>query len=166
LLPELPWREHERRALQAAVALGPDAAVRFAALLVDVDPRAIGLLCDRLRVPTDFRELALLTARLSANLAQAELDPDNLLSLLETADAFRRPQRFARLLLAAQADEEARTQDPMKARAPWQMLQSALAATNAVVLPAWQVVDKKGPEIGAALRAARLARLDALLHSH
>ncbi|MGH8257132.1 MAG: multifunctional CCA tRNA nucleotidyl transferase/2'3'-cyclic phosphodiesterase/2'nucleotidase/phosphatase [Steroidobacteraceae bacterium] len=181
LMPELPWRAHERRALQAAVALSPDAAVRFAALLADVDPQAVGSLCDRLRVPNDFRELALLTARQSASLAQAwSLDPDNLLRLLETADAFRRQQRFAKLLLAARADEQARSQDlidaqppraaaapaPARARAPWQMLQSALAAANAVVLPAWQVVDKKGPEIGAALRAARLARLDALLHSH
>jgi tRNA nucleotidyltransferase (CCA-adding enzyme) len=167
LIPELAWQEHEQRALQAAVSLSAEPPVRFAALLADVDPHALAALCDRLRVPGDYRELALLTARLSASLARAwYLQPDHLLRLLESADAFRRPERFARLLLAAEADERARARQPAPAQAPWPMLRAALSAANSVVLPAWQVVDKKGPQIGAVLRAARLARLETLLRAH
>jgi tRNA nucleotidyltransferase (CCA-adding enzyme) len=170
LMPELAWGEHERRALQAALSLSAEPAVRFAALLADIDPQALTSLCDRLRVPGDYRELAQLTARLSASLARAwYLQPDHLLCLLETADAFRRPDRFARLLLAAEADEQARARQPApasQAQPPWPLLRAALSAANSVVLPAWQVVDKKGPEIGAVLRAARLARLETLLRAH
>ncbi|HEX4024296.1 MAG TPA: multifunctional CCA tRNA nucleotidyl transferase/2'3'-cyclic phosphodiesterase/2'nucleotidase/phosphatase [Steroidobacteraceae bacterium] len=167
LMPELAWREHERRALQAAVSLSADPTVRFAALLADIDVAAIGSLCDRLRVPNDYRELAVLGARLSASLAQAwHLEPGNLLRLFETADAFRRPDRFAKLLLAAQADEQARSQAP--SQGAWKLLPAALAATAAVVLPAEQLAALKGngPGIAAALRAARLARLEALLQAH
>jgi tRNA nucleotidyltransferase (CCA-adding enzyme) len=170
LMPELPWREHEQRALQAA-ALSIDATVRFAAVLADIDVAAINSLCDRLRVPNDYRELAVLAARLSASLAQAcHLEANNLLRLFETADAFRRPDRFSKLLLAAQAHEQARAQSGTAAQAQgaWQLLPAALAATASVVLTPGQLaaLSGRGPEIAAALRAARLARLDALLHPH
>jgi len=175
LLPELPWREHERGALQAAVSLSPDPTVRFAALLADIDSAAITALCERLRVPNGYRELAVLTARLSASLAQAgHLEADHLLRLLETADAFRRPDRFGQLLLAAQADEQARAQAlAQSATAPqsslaWKLLPAALASAASVVLPAGQLaaLNGNGPEIAATLRAARLARLAALLRAH
>jgi len=183
LLPELPWREHERGALQAAVSLSADPTVRFAALLADIDVAAVTALCERLRVPNDYRELAVLAARLSASLAQAghmqsgHLQADHLLRLLETADAFRRPARFGKLLLAAQANEQARaqliptpTQSATAAQSAlaWKLLPAALAATASVVLPAAQLaaLKGKGPEIAAALRAARLAGLDALLRGH
>ncbi len=170
LLPEVPWRERERRALQAAAMLSTDATVRFAALLADVDPQAVGALCERLRVPNDYRELALLTARLSANLAQSwDLEPDKLLRVLETADAFRRPDRFGKLLLAAQAAEQVQVQSAAAAQSQqaWKLLPAALTAAASAALPAGQLaaLKGKGPEIAAALRAARLAQLEALLRN-
>ena len=53
-------------------------------------------LCDRLKVPNEFRELAILTARHHATVHRAaELTPGTLLKLLETTDAFRRLERFS-----------------------------------------------------------------------
>ena len=78
--------------------------VRFAALLCDAAPQAITALSERLRVPNDYRELALLTARLWQRIATADaLDGGGVLELLEAADAFRRPDRFELLLRATQA---------------------------------------------------------------
>ena len=68
----------------------------------ELNPGEVESLCERLRVPSEHRELALLTARLEQDLARrvdpATSEPEPLLSLLEQADAFRRPERFARWL--------------------------------------------------------------------
>jgi tRNA nucleotidyltransferase (CCA-adding enzyme) len=62
-------------------------------------------LCERLRAPRRFRELAVLVARYHGAVHKAgELCPDSLLRLLEAADGFRRPRRWEQLLLACEAD--------------------------------------------------------------
>ena len=74
-------------------------------------------LCDRLRAPNDVRELALTACRCRKKLASAT--PEALLDLLKTADAFRRPERFAELLqvarLAAPGVDTARIERALRA---------------------------------------------------
>jgi len=156
LLPELAWDAPAHAALQRAVALSPEGSVRFAALLADTPAAAITALCERLRVPNDFRELALLSARLQQRSAQASrLDAAGRLELLEAADALRRPERFQLLLSALQArgalDDRVRSS-----------LSDALAAAAAVALLPGELAQLKGPAIAAAYRAARLQRLQDL----
>ncbi|MFI4866660.1 MAG: multifunctional CCA tRNA nucleotidyl transferase/2'3'-cyclic phosphodiesterase/2'nucleotidase/phosphatase [Steroidobacterales bacterium] len=161
LLPELEWDEAARKALQRAAAAAPiEGSVRFAALLAGTALEKITVLCERLRVPNDYRELALLTVRLQPRIAQrGALDAAATLKLLEAADALRRPDRFQLLLRAALArselDDGART-----ARAT--ALAAALAAAAAVVLPRDLLAQLNGPAIAAAYRTARLQRLEAL----
>jgi tRNA nucleotidyltransferase (CCA-adding enzyme) len=172
LLPELEWDEAARRALQRAAAPAPAAtqvsaahsaiagSVRFAALLAGTALEKITVLCERLRVPHDYRELALLTVRLQPRIAhRGALDAAATLELLEAADALRRPDRFQLLLRAALArselDDGART-----ARAT--ALTAALAAAAAVVLPRDLLAQLNGPAIAAAYRSARLQRLELL----
>ena len=58
----------------------------------------IEALATRLRVPNECRELAVLAARHHGNVHRAaELRPQTVLELLEKTDAFRRPERFARV---------------------------------------------------------------------
>jgi len=66
-------------------------------------------LCDRLRVPNAYRELAVLVAKhhLTAHRVE-ELRPSTVLELLESLDAFRRPDRFECFVLACEADARGR----------------------------------------------------------
>jgi tRNA nucleotidyltransferase (CCA-adding enzyme) len=156
LLPELLWDAPARAALMRAVVLSPEGSVRFAALLADTPAPAIATLCERLRIPNDYRELALLGARLRQRVgAAATLDAAGRLELLEAADALRRPERFQLLLSALQATG-ALTDDARS------VLSSDLAAVAAVALPPVELAQLKGPAIAAAYRAARLQQLQRL----
>ena len=73
--------------------------VRFAVLCWPLAEAGILALCERLRVPNEERELAVLACRTQKFLNAAKAD--ELLNLLKRADAFRRPERFALLLQAA-----------------------------------------------------------------
>jgi len=74
--------------------------VRFAALCWQLEEEAIEALCARLKVPNEERELALLASRLRDRIGA--VTPPALLEVLKRADAFRRPDRFAQFLQAAE----------------------------------------------------------------
>ncbi len=161
LMPELAWNAAARRALLAAVALTDETSVRFAALLAAHDADTIKALCERLRVPGEYRNLALLGASLAQRLIAAVGHPDaqRLVTLLEAADAWRRPPRFQKLLRVAQAW----SQQPMAASQLELAARIALAATATVSLPPVMFSTLSGPDIATALRAARIEALHALL---
>ena len=73
--------------------------VRFAVLCWPVPEADIKALCDRLKVPNDERDLALLACRCQRLLDAFQ--PGEILNLFKRADAFRRPERFALLLQVA-----------------------------------------------------------------
>ncbi len=149
ILPELAWQESDRAALRAAVSLSPNVPVRLAALLAGAQPAQIGACCERLRIPTPARDLALLCARLVARFPGAgTLDARSALELLESADALRRPERFSELMLACQARSGN--------AAAGALLQRARSLAAGVTLPREQLASLGGPEIARALRAARV----------
>jgi tRNA nucleotidyltransferase (CCA-adding enzyme) len=78
-------------------------AARFALLTWPLDEAQVNALCERLRAPNEVRELALAACRWRKKLAAST--PEALLDLLKTADAFRRPERFADLLQVASLAE-------------------------------------------------------------
>lgn len=103
IMPGLDTNVHRMRVIDAAAAQGHALAVRFAALVHDLgtDGSAIDALCKRLKVPNDCRDLALMTAREHGQAARAcELDADAIVALFERCDGFRKPERFADMLLA------------------------------------------------------------------
>jgi tRNA nucleotidyltransferase (CCA-adding enzyme) len=180
--PEIDTGLHVMMALQQAARGGASLAVRFAVLMHDLGkaltPRArwpshhghepagvplIEALCDRLKVPNAQRELAILAARHHTLVHRAgELKPTTVLTLLEDCDAVRRPERFAELLLACEADARGRAgrqQEPYPQAA---YLAAAQAAAAAVTLSADERRGLKGQEIGAQVRRRRLAALTAL----
>ena len=73
--------------------------VRFTVLCWPLQEAEIKALCDRLKVPNEERELALLACRCRNLLNPAQ--PGEYLNLFKRADAFRRPERFAAFLEAA-----------------------------------------------------------------
>jgi tRNA nucleotidyltransferase (CCA-adding enzyme) len=126
--PEEDSGIHTLMVLEQAAKLSPDSRVRFAALVHDLgkgttpadewpkhiahEARGVPLveaLCERLRVPREYRELAVLVTREHLNYHRvAELRPATLLKLLERLDAFRRPERLEQFLLACEADSRGR----------------------------------------------------------
>lgn len=78
-----------------------DTQIRFAVLCHDMTEAELKLVCDRYRVPSDYRDLALLVVRQINNYKNAEkLSNEDILKLLSQVDAFRRPERFEKFLLA------------------------------------------------------------------
>jgi tRNA nucleotidyltransferase (CCA-adding enzyme) len=130
--PEVDTGAHIMLVIDYAAERGFALPVRFAALVHDlgkgVTPpgqwpshhgheglglKVIGALAKRLRVPNDCRELALMTAREHGNVSRADiLRPNTIVTLFERCDAFRKPERFAQMLLAAECDSRGRGHDP------------------------------------------------------
>ncbi len=127
--PEIDTGVHTLLVLDQAALLSADTMVRFAALVHDLgkaatprdewpshrghEERSVALirsLSERLRLPSEYRELSILVARYHGNVHRAyELRPATVLAILEKTDAFRRPERFAQMLLACEADSRGRT---------------------------------------------------------
>jgi tRNA nucleotidyltransferase (CCA-adding enzyme) len=125
-------------------------AQRFARLAWPLKESEVEALCERLRVPNDVRELALLACRSRVALRGARLaTPQALLELLRRADAFRRPERFRELLEVAARDEP--IVDTTR-------LERAFAAAASVDAGAIAARTPQG-EIAQAIDAARLAAI-------
>jgi tRNA nucleotidyltransferase (CCA-adding enzyme) len=126
--PEIDTGIHTMLVLEQACKLSNDVQVRFAALVHDLGkgttpesewPRHINheargadivkVVCKRLRIPNEFRDLAERTARFHLHYHRAlELKPATVVKTLEQLDAFRKPERFEKFLLAAEADARGR----------------------------------------------------------
>jgi len=177
--PEIDTGLHMELVLQAAADLTPEPRIRFAALMHDLGkgrtprsswPRHIGHeersvvlvqeVAARLRVPTDYRELAELAARWHGIAHRAaELRPRTVLKLLESCDAFRRPERFRELLLAFEADHRGRGGMRQRPYPQAELLRTAQHKAAAVTLAAADREGLSGEEIGKRLRRRRLAAL-------
>ncbi len=180
--PEIDTGVHVMLALRYAATLGASSAVRFAALTHDLGkartPRErwpshpgheeagvalIEALCERLKVPAAHRELAILAARQHTLVHRAlELKATTLLTLLENCDALRRPERFAELLRACEADARGRTGRESEPYPQAAYLQQALSTAATVTLSAHERQGLQGAAIGEQLRRRRLAALGAL----
>lgn len=90
--------------LHQAVTASQSGTIRFAALLHDLPIDAVQSLCKRYRVPTEYAELAVLVSKFHATYQQLySASAEQLLSILKSIDAFRRPERFAEWLLTCHA---------------------------------------------------------------
>jgi tRNA nucleotidyltransferase (CCA-adding enzyme) len=121
-------------------------------------------LAERLRVPTECRELADVVAREHGHLhGSASLGAAALLRLFERCDALRRPARFGAILQACACDARGRAglQDRpyMPATRLPPLLQAALAVDTAAVAADAAAAGRRGPEIGVAIQQARAEAL-------
>jgi tRNA nucleotidyltransferase (CCA-adding enzyme) len=161
ILPELDalWSEPALRTIDRAATLGHPLEVRFAVLmrtLAAVEP--IQAVCKRLKVPNECRDLVVMTAREQDEVGRAlALPADAVVTLFERCDAFRKPERFAQMLLAAGCGEGERPQGPHLARAL-----DAARAVNAGEVAARHAERKA--EIPGAVHAARVEAVRQVLH--
>jgi tRNA nucleotidyltransferase (CCA-adding enzyme) len=173
--PEVDTGVHMLLCMRAAARLALDAEARFAVLLHDLgkgttpqeywpahhghEERSVTLvrrLCERLRVPTAFRELAEIVARYHGLCHRAaELRPATLLKLLEGTDALRRPERFEKFLLACEADLKGRTGLENAPYPQAALLRRALAAAAVVDPRPLVAAGLGGEQLRNQLRALR-----------
>ena len=183
--PEVDTGVHLMMVLDMAARLHAPLAVRYACLCHDLGkgttppdqwPRHIGheqrsvalarALGQRLKAPSDCRELAELTAREHGHVhASGSLDAAAQLRLLERCDALRRPARFADLLLACECDARGRLgfEDRDYAQRP-QLLRALARARGAdthALAERLAAQGRSGTQIGEAIRALRIAALRA-----
>jgi tRNA nucleotidyltransferase (CCA-adding enzyme) len=180
--PEIDTGVHTLMVLDQAALLSEDPKVRFAALVHDLgkgttppaqwpghrghEERSVALiesLCARLRVPTEYRDMAVIVARYHGNVHRAfELRAGTIVEMLQKADAFRRPERFAQALLACEADSRGRLgleQAPYPQRT---YLLAAQAAAAAIKPGSAEVAALSGPRIAEWLYEKRLAAVNSL----
>jgi tRNA nucleotidyltransferase (CCA-adding enzyme) len=150
--PEIDTGVHVMMVIDMAAHLGAALPARFAALMhdlgkgrtpADILPRHHGhetrseamveAVCERLRVPTECRDVARLVGRFHGDMHRvAELRPETKLTLLERCDALRRPERFELILLACEADYRGRLGWDERDYAQAPAWRAALAAVRAV----------------------------------
>jgi tRNA nucleotidyltransferase (CCA-adding enzyme) len=177
--PEVDTGAHMMLVMDMAARLNTPLAVRVACLMhdlgkgttpADVLPRHIGhegrsvkllqKVCDRLRVPTEGKELAEVVAREHGNIHRsADLNAEALMRLLERCDAIRQAERFALVLQACECDARGRlgfeeAAYPQAGRL-LKAQQAALSVETAPIAMAAADQGLKGPQIGAQIAKAR-----------
>jgi tRNA nucleotidyltransferase (CCA-adding enzyme) len=186
--PEIDTGVHMGLVIDAAARLNADLPARWAALLHDLGkgstppndwPRHVGheqrsvdlarAVCERLRVPAECRDAALLAAREHGNLHRAlDLDAAGLVRLLERCDALRRPHLLAQVLDACEADYRGRTgfeDRPYPQRGRVLQALEAAQAVDAGAAAAGVASDdpRRGERIAQAVHQARVAAVRARL---
>lgn len=126
--PEIDTGVHVMMALKMACHLSTDPLIRFATLCHDLGKGStkpedwpshkgheewgvplIQQFCKRYKLPTEYKDLAVLVSRYHLHCHKAlELKPSTLLKTLEHLDVFRKPARFEQFLIACEADARGR----------------------------------------------------------
>ncbi len=120
-------------------------------------------LCARLKVPNEYAALAEQVCRHHLDAHRAlELRPQTVLELLERLDAFRRPERLRRFLLACEADKRGRLglSDGDYPQAGF--LHAAREAAAAIDAKPFLAKGLAGPKLGEAIRRERMRAIKAL----
>jgi tRNA nucleotidyltransferase (CCA-adding enzyme) len=184
--PEIDTGVHTMMALRLAARLSSSEAVRFAVLTHDLGkattpkellPRHYGheqrseelleALCERLRVPNRFRDLALIVARHHGTVHKAfELKPSTVLRVIMAADGLRQPERFAEMLLACECDARGRKgleEQPYPQAERFRIALDAARGVDAANVKAATGLD--GAALGQALHDERLRAVKRALGS-
>jgi tRNA nucleotidyltransferase (CCA-adding enzyme) len=178
--PEVDTGVHMMLVMDMAARLNTPLSVRVACLMhdlgkgttpADVLPRHIGhegrsvkllqKVCERLRVPTEGKELAEVVAREHGNIHRsADLNAEALMRLLERCDAIRQAERFALVLQACECDARGRlgfeeAAYPQAGRL-LKAQHAALSVETAPIAQAAAAEGLKGPQIGLKIAQARI----------
>ncbi len=180
--PEVDTGIHQQLVSDMAAQLAPgDDLIGFAALThdlgkaltpPDVLPRHIGheqagvrpllALCARLKIAGEHRELAVAVCREHLNVHRiAELRDATVHELFARCDAFRKPERIGQIATVCEADKRGRLGREEEDYAPGRELRRLFDAARAVEARTFAEQGMSGPQIGEALKKARIAAIGA-----
>ena len=179
--PEVDTGVHVELVCDMAAQLAPgDDGIGFAALVHDLGKaltpedvlprhlmhetrgvRPVIALSERLKVPAEHRELAVLCCREHLNVHRLdELKPATVHDLIARCDGFRKPARIDRLATVCEADKRGRaglSHEPYPQGAALRRLHAAALAVRSADV----AQGLEGPAVGEALRKARIAAIAA-----
>lgn len=189
--PEIDTGVHIMMVIDYAAAQNYSLPVRFAALTHDLGkgttspeewPRHIGHedrsveltknLCERIKVPKESRDLALLVARYHGEVHRAEeLKPSTMAKMLQAVDAYRKPGRFEEFLQACACDFHGRPGYATRPYLPADRFRKAYLAAKKVDAGAIAAELRKNlpgstalpSAINTCVHSARIARIKAEL---
>jgi len=177
--PEIDTGIHSMLVLSQAAVLSDRLDVRFAALCHDIGKgetpaehwpshhghETLGLprineLCQRLRVPNDCKELALLASEYHQLIHKArELRPVTVQKLFDGIDLWRKPERLELLLTCCIADLRGRTGFEQADYPQADYLRALAKAARSVDIKALVAQGHQGEAMRSAVAAARLAAI-------
>lgn len=180
--PEVDTGVHVEMVLDMCARLAPgDPMIGFAGLVHDLGKACtpadklpghpqhehagvapVRAVCARLKVPVEYRELAVAVCREHLNVHRLdELKDATVLKLIERCDGIRRPERIARIGLVCEADKRGRlglTEASYPAREELNRLHRAALSVQARAL---DLDGLEGPAIAEKVRKARVAAIGA-----
>ncbi|MCG7585160.1 multifunctional CCA addition/repair protein [Photobacterium sp. OFAV2-7] len=152
--PEVDTGLHTLLVAEQAAKLSTDTAVRFAAQIHDLGKAltpaeewpshkmhcqtgigAIKSLCQRLRIPNEYRDTALMVCAQHTKVHHAnELRPGTFIKIFDQVDAWRKPERIKQLALCCRADVRGRTGHENAPYIQADILQATFAAAQQVAV--------------------------------
>jgi len=180
--PEIDTGIHTLMCLEQASQLSPKPQVRLAALLHDLgkaktapdilphhyghEQKGLSVLqqfCQRLRIPTEFKNLALQVMRYHTHCHKAfELRPATLADMLLNLGAFKKEQDISDFLLACQADAQGRLGFEEKPYPQADYVRRAVQVANQIDTQIALKRGKQGAQIGQEIRRLRIAAIATL----
>ncbi len=180
--PEIDTGVHTLLVLQQAALLSDDTATRFAALCHDlgkaVTPKekwpshhgheAAGVplvkkMCQRLRIPNEYKTLAMITAEFHLHTHRAlEMKASTLLKALERLDCVRKPERFEKFIQVCTADIRGRPGFENEAYPQADYMRKAAILMSNIDVSALQSQGLIGKEIAEGIYQQRLALIKQL----
>lgn len=175
--PEIDTGIHTLMALQQSVKLSNNHAIRFAVLVHDLgkgitpahilpshaghEARGVDLvdsLCDRLKVPNNFRQLALAVTEYHLMCHKAlQLKPELILALLKGVGALKSSDKLNDFLRCCEADARGRTGFEDRDYPSADYLRAALVAITDISIADLVASGTDGAEIGRQLTLRRIA---------
>jgi len=177
--PEIDTGVHTMMVLEQCALLSEDTSTRFAALCHDlgkgVTPKdqwpshrghekngvaVIDELTKRLKIPTSFTRLAKIVSEFHLHLHRVEeLTPKTIVKVLEKTDAFRKPERFERILTACEADFRGRTGFEKRDYPQSQLMRNALEACKEISTSEIIRQGYEGKQIAEEIHRQRISRV-------
>jgi len=188
--PEIDCGIHSFMSLKAACKLSKDSDVRFASLIHDLGKalspqdnlphhfghekkglKPIKKLCQHLKAPNNYRELALLVSEFHTHVHKVkELKSATVLKVLKQSDAFRKPERFEKILLCCEADAKGRTgfedtEYPQAKLFLQALKQAQTVSAKSLIKQGIITPETNGKEIGSQIDIERKARIKHLFQN-
>ncbi|WP_318473028.1 multifunctional CCA addition/repair protein [Photobacterium leiognathi] len=174
--PEIDCGIHTLLVAKKAAELSTDKTIRFAAQVHDLGKalspkddlphhkmhcrdgiKPIKALCQRLRVPNEYRDLALLVCEQHTKIHHAgEMRADTFIKIFDQIDAWRKPERVAQLATCCRADARGRTHFEQTPYPQADIFQAVFAIAQQVDVKTIVAAGFKGAEIREQLAAKRI----------
>ena len=148
--------------LNVSASLCSDPIILFAVLCCCLGKEKIKNFISRFRVPNEYADLAILVSQYQQDYHHIlALNADKLVELLERIDAFRRPERFEKFLLACEIFEKGKQEKADVEKMTLKLRQAFNAAKN-INTRAFVSEGFEGLELGERIRKARIEAVSAI----